>query len=280
MPEWLQTLLTSQVVATVLQIALIVILTLLANALAGVAARRAEARWLRGTADAERQARMRTLIDTGRSTLTIAIVVIATLMVLYSLSINIAPLLAGAGVAGLAISLGAQTLIKDFIGGALILSENQFNVGDVIQVGDVSGVVEEITLRATYLRDLQGKLILVPNGDVRQVSNITRDWARAVVDLYVAFDADIGAVVQALERAAQRAQADDAIKSLMLEAPQVAGWSGFNEWGVLVRIMVKTSPGQQWTVETALRRCALDALHVANIRVALPGQDIRLNTPS
>ena len=280
MPEWLQTLLTSQALATLLQIAVTVALAFLANALVGVAARRAEARWLRGAADAERQARLRTLIDTGHSTLTVIIVVITMLMVLYSLDINIAPLLAGAGVAGLAISLGAQTLIKDFIGGALILSEDQFHVGDVIQVGDVSGVVEDITLRATYVRDLQGKLILVPNGDVRQVSNITRDWARAVVDLYVAFDADVGAVVQALESAAQRAQADDAIKPLMLEEPQVAGWSGFNEWGVLVRVMVKTAPGQQWTVETALRRYALDALHVSGIRVALPGPDIRLNTPS
>ena len=112
------------------------------------------------------------------------IVLVAALMVLSNF-VDIVPLLAGAGVAGLAISLGAQTLIKDFIGGILVLVENQYSVGDVIEIGDVSGTVEKLTLRATYVRDVDGRLHVVPNGDVRIVSNVTRDWSRTLQELGV-----------------------------------------------------------------------------------------------
>lgn len=196
-------------------------------------------------------------------------------MALQTLGVNIAPLLAGAGVAGLALSLGAQTLIRDYLGGILILVENQFSVGDQIQVGDKSGAVERITLRATYLRALEGQLHLIPNGEMRVVSNLTQDWARAVVDLNVAFDADLSRVLRALEAAAQQAQADETIKADLLEAPQALGWIGFNDWAVQVRLMARTAPSKNRQVARVLRMHAMAALRAEGVPVAIPSQEVR-----
>jgi small conductance mechanosensitive channel len=186
------------------------------------------------------------------------------------LDINTGPLLAGAGIAGLALSLGAQTLIKDYIGGILILVEDQFRVGDVVKVGNVSGNVERIALRATYLRDADGKLVIVPNGDIRQVSNLTAGWAQASVNLNVEFEADMNKVMHALQVAAQKAQADESIKSGLLEPPKAVGWVGFNDWAMQVQLTAKTAPGKQWGVAMALRKYAVEALQAEGIRIALP----------
>jgi small conductance mechanosensitive channel len=152
----------------------------------------------------------------------------------------------------------------------LILAENQFTVGDVIQVGDVSGGVERITLRATYLRDLEGTLHLVPNGEMRLISNLTTDWARAVTDLNVDFAADMGKVTRALEAAARRTQDDQTVKPVLLEAPETFGWIGFNDWAVQVRLMAKVKPGEQWNVSRAMRQHALEAFQAEGVRVAVP----------
>lgn len=132
-------------------------------------------------ASGERLQRLTTLTNAGQSIGHALIFLIVVLMILHELSINITPILASAGVVGLAFSLGAQTVIKDYLGGILILIEDQFTIGDVIAVGQFSGVVERITLRATYLRDIEGKLNLIPNGDIRAVSNMTTQWAQVVV---------------------------------------------------------------------------------------------------
>ncbi len=241
-----------------------------------LAAGQVERRLTKTVTDAERLARLKTLVGAGRSVATGLVFLIVTLMALNAVNIDIAPLLAGVGVAGLALSLGAQALIKDFISGVLILAENQFAVGDVIKVGDVSGSVERITLRATYLRDLEGRLHIAPNGDIRLVSNLTADWARAVVDLNVEYQADMGKVMRALEAAAQRVQEDDQIKTGLLEPPQALGWIGFKDWSIQVRLVAKTAPGKQWDVMMALRRHAVEALHAEGVRVALPAQHIHL----
>ncbi|MCS7222559.1 MAG: mechanosensitive ion channel family protein [Anaerolineae bacterium] len=217
---------------------------------------------------AEQLDRLKTLVYVGRSVGYALILLIAGLMALQSLGINIAPLLAGAGVAGLALSLGAQTLIRDFIGGILILAENQFTIGDTIQVGTVTGSVERITLRATYLRDAEGRLYVVPNGDIRLVSNLTVGWARAVVDLSVDYRVDMDQVLHTLESAAQTVQEDPTIQASLLEAPQVVAWVGLKDRAVQVQLMAKTRPGQQWTVAMALRKYAVEALRAAGIEMA------------
>jgi len=265
---------SSPVVADLLRLALIVLLALLAHWGVRLAVRQLAGRLERTIADPERVARLKTFLFAGRSLASVLIVIIAGLTALRVLDIDIGPVLAGAGLVGLALSLGAQTLIRDYIGGLLILLENQFRVGDVIQVGDKTGSVERITVRATYLRDIEGRLHLIPHGEMRILSNVTKDWARAVVDLNVAFDADFGKVIRALEAAARRAQEDETIKADLLEPPQALGWIGFKDWAVQVRIMARTRPGKQWGVMMVLRQYAVEALHAEGVKVALPTQKV------
>jgi moderate conductance mechanosensitive channel len=220
--------------------------------------------------DMEKRARLTTLLRAGLGMLQVVVIGIAVLMILLQLNINITPLLASAGVAGLAISLGAQTLIKDYIGGTLILFENQFNVGDDIQVGTFSGTVERIELRATYIRDSDGKLIIIPNGDVRIVSNKSRDWSSPLLDLNIAFDADFSRVLEVLDAAIQKASQDEALKLILLEAPKIQGWNGMNDWAIQVRLSAKTLPNKQSMAASILRKYALQALADAGISLALP----------
>jgi len=254
----------------ILQIALICLLALIGSWAARKVRHQAERQVLRRFDDPGQQARLKTLMDVSFTTLQAVIAAVAILMILYALGINITPMLAGVGVAGLTLSLGAQTLVKDFLGGFIILFENQFRVGDSIQVGSVSGTVEQITLRATLLRDAQGRQFIIPNGDIRVVSNYTRDWARAVVDVNVPFEADIGQVVRALEAAMQKVAADETIKSDLMEAPQILGWNSFTNWAVQVRLSAKTLPGKHGGVERAMRQTALEALNSAGVQIALP----------
>jgi moderate conductance mechanosensitive channel len=191
-------------------------------------------------------------------------------MILQAVDVNIGPLLASAGVAGLAVSLGAQVLIKDYIGGVLILAEDNFRVGDVIEVNGVSGEVVRITLRMTYLRDLEGKLHAVPNGDIRLVTNLTREWARAVVDLTLAYGADSARVNRAMEDVTARLQADPAVKDALLGPAEVLSWNNHSDLGVQVRVMVKTRPGQNWLVSRVVRQLALEALAAEGLRPARP----------
>jgi small-conductance mechanosensitive channel len=222
------------------------------------------------SADAGQQARLKTLLHAGMSLLEAVILGAALLMLLVSFGINIGPLLASAGVAGLAISLGAQTLIKDFIGGALILFENTFKVGEVIEVNGITGTVERIELRTTQLRDFTGKLVTIPNGEIRTLSNTSRDWSRAVVDINLSTDASLAQAIDVLQRAAAQAAQDAPLKELLLEAPNIQGWSSLSEWAVQVRITAKTLPGKQVEAAIALRKAALEALQAAGIRLAQP----------
>lgn len=269
MPDW-TTLAESPWTAIAVRVVIIILLALLATWGLGIIGRQVGQRLERLGARPERLFRLRTLLQVARSAAFILILLFASLMVLHAFSIDITPVLAGAGVAGLALSLGAQTLIKDYIGGVLILLEDQFSMGDVIKVGEVAGAVERVTLRSTYLRDLEGRLHLVPNGDIRTISNLTAKWSRAIVDLNIPYEADMGKVIKTLEAAAARAAEDESIKADLLEAPQALGWIGFKDWAVQVRLMAKTAPGKQWGVMMALRRYAVEALQAQGIRVAVP----------
>jgi small conductance mechanosensitive channel len=215
-----------------------------------------------------------TLTNAGQSIGHVLIFLIVLLMILHELNINITPILASAGVVGLAFSLGAQTVIKDYLGGILILVEDQFGIGDIIAVGQISGVVERITLRATYLRDIEGKLNLIPNGDIRSVSNLTMQWAQVVVTINVDYEADLEHALHTLEEAARLVQSDEKIASAIVEAPYALGWNGFTDWAVQMQLIAKTQPGQQWDVARALRKTALELLQKEGIHVAIPRQRI------
>ncbi|MCU0488446.1 MAG: mechanosensitive ion channel family protein [Anaerolineales bacterium] len=214
------------------------------------------------------QARLKTLLRAGSSIGKVIIISLASLMILQTFGINITPILASAGVAGLAVSLGAQTLIRDYIGGAIILFEEAFYVGEIIEVNGVVGTVEQIELRATQVRDLTGKLITIPNGEIRILANSSRGWNRAVVDLNLSLETDIGLSIATLQSAVAQACQDEPLKSLLLETPQIQGWNNLNEWSVQVRIQAKTQAGKQADAAVLLRKAALLAIQEAGIQMA------------
>jgi small conductance mechanosensitive channel len=257
---------------TIGQITIVLVVAIFLLRIVRLATRRFERKWLTEHVEPQQQSRFRTLLRAGNSVLQVVIVIIAGMMILSALGIDMAPLLASVGIAGLAVSLGAQTLIKDFIGGALILLENQFNVGDVIQVGAVTGTVEEVTMRTTNVRDGQGKLFIIPNGDVRTLSNNSRNWNLAVVDLNLPQDTNILQATQVLENAIARIKENQDYQSTLLSEPQVQGWNAITDWAVQVRLSVKTTPNAAIDVTVLLRRYALDALNEAGIHLAIPPQ--------
>jgi len=247
------------------QIGLTVILAIVALRIAQLAANRFGRQIERSAEDPARQARLKTLVGAGLNTARAIIVGLAALMILGELGVDLTPVLASVGVVTLAVSLGAQTIIKDFIGGLLVLIENQYRVGDTVQIGAVTGKVEQITLRATYVREASGRLMLVPNGDVRVVANASQGWALVTIDLSFPLDADIEEARRVLQTALEQAKADPALSPFLLELPQVASWHGLSERAVQIRLTAKTTPDKQYDVARMLRQRALDALTQAGL---------------
>jgi small conductance mechanosensitive channel len=169
-------------------------------------------------------------------------------------NINIEPLLASAGIAGLAIGFGAQTLVKDVINGFFILVENQYQVGDTIRAAGVSGKVEEITMRRTILRDSDGTLHIVPNGAIQIVSNMTRDWSQVTLQVAVDYGENSDRIVQLLQEVAQEFYADPAFNKDVVSEPQVPGIDRVRGQEVDYLMLVKVRPGQQYAVARELRR--------------------------
>jgi small conductance mechanosensitive channel len=194
-------------------------------------------------------------------------VVTITLLTVLSVFINIGPLLASVSVVGLAISFGAQSLVKDIISGTFILIEGQFGIGDVIKIGETGGLVEKMTLRTTVLRDLNGAVHIIPNGEIKQVSNLTKTWSRAVIDVSIAYAEDVDRVMAMLRSIAEEFQQDPEWSPLLLEPPQVLGLESFTETGVTIRMIAKTLPLKQWDVSRELRR---------RIKLRLDAEDIQL----
>ncbi len=202
----------------------------------------------------ELEKRARTLAGMLQTVGTAIIVVVALLMGLREIGLDITPLLAGAGVAGLAIGFGAQSLIKDVIAGFFILLEDQFHVGDVIQAAGVSGQVERLSLRTTIVRDLQGTVHFIPNGEIKVVSNLTKGWSRVVLEVGVAHETDLERALGVLADEARRLGQDPVIGPLLLDAPEVLGVEAITDAQVTIRILAKTLPSKQWEVARELRR--------------------------
>ncbi len=268
LPDWLVALLNYPVLGTVLKLVFVVVLFFVVRALLRVGERQLEQRLLVTVRDEDRRNRLNTLLRAGYGAAVGLLLLITASMALQLLGLNIGPLLASAGVVGLAISLGAQSLIRDYLSGVLILAEDQFRVGDMIEVAGVSGEVAQMTLRVTYLRDTFGKLHTVPNGDIRVISNITRDWSRAVVDLNLPVGTDMVAAEAALRAAVAQLRADPALMDLLLDDPTVIPWNNVTEAWVQVRLTARTKAGEQAIVAQALRRAASQALGASG---ALPG---------
>ena len=198
--------------------------------------------------------RIETIRRLVNTTALVIIIVVASLTILSELGINIGPLLASVGVASLALGLGAQSLVKDTISGFFIIVEGQYQVGDAVEIGGVAGSVEDLTLRVTQIRDGQGYLHFVPNGEIRVVTNRTRDWSRAIVDIGIAYEDDVALAVRTLDEIGELAAADPEIGPLLLEAPTVTGIEGLDDWQVRLRVIVKTAPNKHWIVQRYYRR--------------------------
>jgi moderate conductance mechanosensitive channel len=200
-----------------------------------------------------REKRGRTVSQLLRSVGRVVIVTIAVLLT-FNVFINIAPILAGAGILGLAISFGAQSLVRDIISGFFILVEDQFAVGDVIEAAGKNGVVEKMTMRVVILRDLEGTMHVIPNGELKVVSNRTRGWARAVVDIAVPYTEDVDRILNVVRDEAAQFSTDP-IWSVQLDGPvEVLGIEELRDNSVLIRTLIKTQPGSQWNVAREFRR--------------------------
>jgi moderate conductance mechanosensitive channel len=207
-----------------------------------------------GPTVSEREKRVRTLASLIRTVGTAVVVALAVPMALREFGLDITPLLAGAGVAGLAVGFGAQSLIKDVIAGFLILLEDQFHVGDVIQAAGVSGQVERVTFRLTIVRDLNGTVHFIPNGEIKVVSNLTKEWSRVVLEIGIPYAEDLDRVLGLLAAAGRELREDAVMGKLLLEAPQVLGVEALTETQVTIRVLARTLPLKQWDVARELRR--------------------------
>lgn len=234
---------------------------------------RALARSQEGPLSAHEQ-RARTLLSLVRSMGMVVIAVIVLFMVLSAVGVDLKPLLAGAGVVGLAVSFGAQSLVKDIISGLFILFENQFGVGDVIRVDPVSGTVERMTLRVVVLRDVNGTVHVIPNGEIKRVSNLTRTWSRAVLDVGVAYEEDADRVMAVMRDEGRKLWDDPEWKPLLVEEVQVPGIESFGDSSVSIRLMAKTLPMKQWDVARELRRRLKRRFDEEGIRIPSPTRSV------
>ncbi len=211
-----------------------------------------------------REQRARTAAKLVRSSGRALLTVVGVLMLLDQLDFNISPLLASAGVVGLAVSFGSQSLVRDFVTGFFLQLEHQFALGDVIRIGAVEGTVENITLRLVYLRDATGALHIIPNGQIAQVTNLTRSWGRVAVDSEVSWRDSDRALV-ALKRAADALGADLAWADALLDPPMVMGLEKLGTGTVTLRTVVRVDPYRRDEVARDLRRRIKESLDAAEV---------------
>ncbi len=223
--------------------------------------------------DERRKQRVRALGSVLRSAASVTIFSIAGLTILGDLGINLAPLLASAGVVGIAIGFGAQNLVRDYLSGVFMLVEDQYGVGDVITVGDATGTVETVTLRITRLRSVNGIVWHIRNGAIEKVGNESQGWARAVLDFPVPYTADLATIRALLADAAEGMWNEPVWRTVMIEKPEVWGAQQVDMTPpptVTMRVVVKTAPLRQWEVEREMRARVKAALDAAGIRPPSP----------
>ncbi|HEY6971333.1 MAG TPA: mechanosensitive ion channel family protein [Candidatus Angelobacter sp.] len=221
---------------------------------------------------AVRAQQISTIVGVVRSVGIFVIVLVALMQALQAVGINVAPLLASAGIAGLAIGFGAQTLVKDVINGFFILAENQFEIGDQIRAAGVQGTVEEITMRRTILRDTDGTVHTVPNGSMQIVSNMTRDWTQVTLHVAVDYSEDSDRVIKLLREVAQEFYNDAEFHPDVVAEPEVPGIERVTGQEVDYLMLVKVRPGKQYAVARELRRRIKACMEKNKIKAGSPGQ--------
>jgi len=228
----------------------------------------------------ELKKRMDTLDALGGRSLQALIVVIAALMILEEVGLNIAPAVAGLGVVGIAVGFGAQSLVRDYLNGALILVENQFGKGDVVRVAGVDGTVEDFTLRRTTLRDLDGVVHTVPNGEIKVASNLTRVWARINQDVVVAYGTDIDTAIDVVDKVGVAMAGDPTWKRRVLEAPRVERVESLGEYGITLKILGTVRAADQWAAAGDFRKRLLAAFKASGIEIPRPQRVVLARDPA
>jgi len=227
----------------------------------------------------EIQKRMDTIAALAVNFLRFLIVVIAGVMLLGGFGLDVGPAIAGLGVVGIAVGFGAQHLVKDYLNGALILIENQFSKGDVIRVAGVAGTVEDFSLRRTTLRDLDGVVHTVPNGEIAVASNLTRVWSRINQDVSVAYGTDIDKAMEVVDNVGREMASDPAWKRRVLETPRVDRVSALGEYGVTLKILGTVRATEQWAAAGELRKRLLVAFKANGIEIPRPQRVVLSREP-
>lgn len=253
-------------------LAIIVVAFVLTRLLKTVSRRLSELSSRQGLPSAVRAQQLRTLSSVIYSVGVFIIGFLATMQILTQLNIKVEPLLASAGIAGLAVGFGAQTLVKDFINGFFILVENQYDIGDTVRIAGVQGIVETMTLRRTTLRDADGTLHTVPSSQITIVSNLTRDWTQLSLKVSVAYGADSDRVIELLKQVADEVTHDPQFADSIVAQPEVPGIERVSGGEVDYLMLVKTRPGAQYAVSRELRRRIKATFEKNNIEPGNPNR--------
>ncbi|HEX9889612.1 MAG TPA: mechanosensitive ion channel family protein [Nitriliruptorales bacterium] len=209
-----------------------------------------------------------------RSSASVVIWAVALVTVLAELNVAIGPMIASAGIVGVALGFGAQSTVKDFLAGVFMLLEDQYGVGDIIDVGEATGVVEGLSLRSTRIRSVDGTLWHVPNGEIRRVGNMSQEWARALLDISVAYDTDLDRASAIIKDVADQMWREEAYERIFLEEPAVWGVQTLAADGIDIRLVIKTKPGEQWSIGRELRRRIKDRFDAEGIEIPFPQRTV------
>lgn len=223
-----------------------------------------------------RQQHINTIARLMTRTGAIIIAIVAILMVLSELGISVAPLLASAGIVGVAVGLGTQNLLKDMVAGFFILMEDQFAIGDTVTVAGITGTVEQMSLRRSTVRDFNGTLYVVPNSEIKVVSNASKDWARVIMDARVAHETDVTRAMRVLDEASRALASAAEFQADVLEPPEVMGVMALDDSSVTLRATIKVKPGAQWALSRALRKEIKERFERDGIQVPCPQQVVHL----
>jgi len=216
--------------------------------------------------------RIEALSSVLRSMISATILLVASIMILGELGVELGPLIAGAGILGVALGFGSQSLVRDFLSGIFILVEDQFGIGDIVNLdGTTSGVVEAVSLRTTRLRSVDGTVWHVPNGEIRRVGNMSQHWSRALLDIEVAYATDVGRAKEVIAEVAHAVWDED---KHVLEEPEVWGVEALGAHGIVIRLVVKTTPSEQYRVSRTLRERLKLAFDAEGIEIPFPQQTI------
>jgi len=225
-----------------------------------------------------RRQRTETIGSVLRSVTSITVFVVATTMVLAELGFDLGPLIASAGVVGVALGFGAQNVVKDFLNGMFMILEDQYGVGDAIDAGEASGIVEAVGLRTTRLRSVDGTVWHIRNGEIIRIGNMSQGWSRALLDVSVAYDTDTDLATRTIKAVADSVWQDPELGPVVLEEPEVWGVENLGVDGIAIRLVVKTAPLEQWTVARELRKRIKAAFAEAGIEIPLPQRSLWLRT--